>query len=292
MGSHPSVADLLGVVAGHLPDYPVDSVVRIGAGLDNTAYEVNGELVVRFSRKPDPDRVDDEARLLTVLGEVSPLPVPVLVFADPAQSCLAYTRLAGLPLLEVPRQQRSGHGESVATALGGLLSALHSLPLDRLAGLVDTDDHPLGEWRREAAENYRAVATHVPAAYHRSVEAFLAAAPPDRADTAVFSHGDLGIEHVLVDPDTGAVTGVIDWSDAAIVDPAYDFGLVYRDLGPAALRAALVAYRTGADVAALCQRATFYARCNLFEDLLYGIETDQERYVDKSLAALDWLFPA
>jgi len=30
------------------------------------------------------------------------------------------------------------------------------------------------------------------------------------------------------------VTGIIDWSDAAIVDPAHDFGLLHRDLGPAA----------------------------------------------------------
>jgi hypothetical protein len=33
-----------------------------------------------------------------------------------------------------------------------------------------------------------------------------------------------GIEHVLVDQDTFAVTGVLDWTDAALVDPAYDFG--------------------------------------------------------------------
>ncbi len=56
---------------------------------------------------------------------------------------------------------------------------------------------------------------------------------------------------MLVDPDTWEVTGIIDWSDAAIVDPAYDFGLLYRDLGPRARRRA---------------------------------------YVDKSLAALEWLF--
>jgi aminoglycoside phosphotransferase (APT) family kinase protein len=43
----------------------------------------------------------------------------------------------------------------------------------------------------------------------------------------VFSHNDLGIEHVLIDPGTWTVTGIIDWSDAAIVDPAIDFGLLY-----------------------------------------------------------------
>lgn len=65
---------------------------------------------------------------------------------------------------------------------------------------------------------------------------------------------------------------------------------LYRDLGPTALDAATRGYR--ADINALGERAVFYARCSVFEDLAYGIETGQDRYVDKSLAALEWLFPA
>ena len=89
------------------------------------------------------------------------------------------------------------------------------------------------------------------------------------------------------------VTGVIDWSDAAIVDPAIDVGLLYRDLGPAAARAALGRYRTEVnDLATLEGRAVFYARCRVFEDLAYGLQTGRHSYVDKSLAAMAWLFPA
>ncbi|MFJ8804401.1 hypothetical protein [Streptomyces sp. NPDC102487] len=39
------------------------------------------------------------------------------------------------------------------------------------------------------------------------------------------------------------MSGVLDWNDAAVVDPAYDFRLLHRDLGPAALRAAISSYR-------------------------------------------------
>ena len=123
------------------------------------------------------------------------------------------------------------------------------------------------------------------------MEAFLGAPPPADGWAPVFSHNDLGIEHVLVDAGSWNVTGVIDWSDAAIVDPALDFGLLYRDLGPAA-HAAMASYRTEVnDLAALGERAVFYARCRLFEDLADGIETGQEQYVDKGLDAMAWLFP-
>jgi hypothetical protein len=33
------------------------------------------------------------------------------------------------------------------------------------------------------------------------------------------------------------------------------------------------------------------SRCGVFEDLAHGIETEQGKYVDKSLAAMEWLFP-
>jgi aminoglycoside phosphotransferase (APT) family kinase protein len=94
-----------------------------------------------------------------------------------------------------------------------------------------------------------------------------------------------------MDSATGAITGVIDWSDAALTDPAYDFGLLYRDLGPGALHLALNTYQVD-DTAAIRQRAAFYARSSLFEDLAYGVQSGLSAYTDKSLAALDWLFPA
>jgi aminoglycoside phosphotransferase (APT) family kinase protein len=92
---------------------------------------------------------------------------------------------------------------------------------------------------------------------------------------------------VLVDPATGAVTGVIDWSDAGLTDPAHDFGLILRDLGPTALAGAVRAY--GGEVSTV--RAWFYARCKLLEDLAYGLRTGRDAYVIKSLTGLAWLFP-
>ena len=277
------------LVSARLPGYEVTSVVRLGEGLDNVAYEVNGELIARFSKEPDPvrraARVVREARLLTAVAGFSPIPVPEPAFVAAEEGCLAYFKLPGQPLLEAPAIERYAHGEAVAATIGGLLAAIHPTPPDRLAGLVGVDELPLAQWLREAADLYPTVVDLVPVDHRPAIDAFLAAAPPDDDHPLVFSHNDLGIEHILTDPGTRAVTGVIDWGDAAIVDPAYDFGLLFRDLGPPALVAALDSYPTADD--ALAVRAIFYARCSFFEDLGYG----QDRYVDKSIAALPWLFP-
>ncbi|GAA0997126.1 hypothetical protein GCM10009555_094100 [Acrocarpospora macrocephala] len=267
----------------------------LGEGEDNVAYEVNGELIVRFAKESDPveraTRVTDEARLLSAVAGISPLPVPEPSFTVAELGCLAYFKLPGLPLIDVPAAQRSADG--IAGALGELLGALHHLPAERMSDLVSTDDQPKQLWLSEAVDTYSVVVERIPTAHRPVVEAFLDSPPPADEYAQVFSHNDLGIEHVLVDPATWTVTGVIDWSDAAIVDPAYDFGLLYRDLGPAALHQALKSYRSDIhDVDAINARAVFYARCSVLEDMAYGIETGQEKYLEKSLTALKWLYPA
>jgi len=202
------------------------------------------------------------------------LPVPEPVFT--AGSYLAYRKLPGTPLIDLPWPPPG----TVVPALVDLLTVLHAVPVERLAGLVDLDDDPITAWRDETAAAYPSVASSVPERYHRAIEAFLAAPPPGEPPARVFSHNDLGIEHVLVDPGSGAVTGVIDWSDAAITDPAYDYGLLYRDLGPSALPRAVD----------LRERAVFYARCSVVEDLAYGLESVRDKYVTKCLRSLPWLF--
>jgi aminoglycoside phosphotransferase (APT) family kinase protein len=205
--SRDRVAAVRRVVAARLPGYRVDSVVRVGEGSDHLAYEVNGELIVRWAKEPDPAaraaRVDREARLLAAVATVSPLPVPEPSFTVPEQGCLAYRKLPGLPLLDQPRLRRSVHAGSIGATLGGLLTALHAAPTEHLATLVGVDDQPLARWHDEAAETYATVAGEVPVARRRPVEAFLESPPPAGGWTPVFSHNDLGIEHVLVDPTAG-----------------------------------------------------------------------------------------
>ncbi|MFC7620076.1 phosphotransferase family protein [Microlunatus sp. GCM10028923] len=46
-------------------------------------------------------------------------------------------------------------------------------------------------------------------------------AVPDRLAGSILN-GDLGLSHVLVDPATGAVTGLLDWAAAIIGDPLFD----------------------------------------------------------------------
>lgn len=71
------ITDARAVVRSRLPGYRIDSIVRLGAGLENVAYEVNNDLIVRFSVAPDPAAraaaVQREAGVLETVAVVSPL---------------------------------------------------------------------------------------------------------------------------------------------------------------------------------------------------------------------------
>jgi aminoglycoside phosphotransferase (APT) family kinase protein len=277
--------DVRAVLADHLPGYRAGTIRPCGAGTDNVAYDVDGELIVRF-RRTDPAGVVREARLLTAVAAVSPVPVPEPVLVDVDRGVLAYRRLPGVSMVDAAPPAGA---VALGRELGAFLAVLHAVPPERMAGLVEVDDTPPGDWLAEAVATWPAVAAHVPEDFRPAIEAFLSAPAPAAAPALVFSHGDLGIEHVLVDPVAGSVRGVIDWGDASVGDPAYDMGLILRDLGPGAFDAAVRAAGPDADATSR-DRAAFYARCGLLADLAYGLETGRRWYADKSLAGVHRLF--
>src|SRR5690606_16070564 len=108
---------------------------------------------------------------------------------------------------------------------------------------------------------------------------------PARPAVAVLCHNDLGAGHLLVDgePPAVVVTGVIDWGDAALGDPAVDLARLHRDLGPAAAEA----IRRRADGLIGDEdldRVAFYARCALLAALAYGVRSRGARGLRAALA--------
>jgi aminoglycoside phosphotransferase (APT) family kinase protein len=176
------------------------------------------------------------------------------VLVDPEAGALAYRPVPGTSLLDRPVADPA----RLAPALGGFLGAVHATPLAAVEDLVAVDAHPLAAWHAEVAADVRAlVADALPSSDRRAVAAFLdRPTPPDPPGRLAVCHHDLGAEHVLADAGRHVVTGVIDWADAAIADPAYALALLRRDLGDAVLVAVLAAYDRPLD-AADRERAVF-----------------------------------
>lgn len=78
------------------------------------------------------------------------------------------------------------------------------------------------DWlRRQVFGSATRLGDRLPGGFVASAYGLIEAAVPDLACGSVLN-GDLGLSHVLVDPSTGAVTGILDWGAAIIGDPLYD----------------------------------------------------------------------
>ena len=104
--------EIRALLVPHLPGYEVRSITGLGEGLDNAAYEVNGELIVRASKETNPavrhQATQREAQLLAVVAGLSTLPVPEPVFVDAETGLLGYRKLPGFPLIDHPANSRTG----------------------------------------------------------------------------------------------------------------------------------------------------------------------------------------
>jgi aminoglycoside phosphotransferase (APT) family kinase protein len=251
----------------HLPDLVEQVVSPLGHGLDNTAFLV-GDLVLRVSDGPSVVR---EARLLDVVAPRVSVPVPQPRFADGDLGVLAYQLIAGRSLLG--RAAFPG----LAPRLGRFLRELHGTDPALLGELLPRDDADPEQWLvdLDGPDDLLAV-------LHASVPA-----PTDRYAVV---HADLGAEHLLAVRED--LTGVIDWSDAALADPAVDFGRLYRDFGREFLRAVVQAYGELQDADRTLRRVQYYARCAALEDLEYGRTTGHREYENAAKASIRRLFEA
>ncbi|MGN9838177.1 phosphotransferase family protein [Nonomuraea sp. H19] len=277
-------SDIRTLLARHLPGYQIRTISRLGHGLDNLVYEVNDELVVRRSKAADPQTTRQEVARLAAVRELSPLPVPDMVFADEESGVIAYRKLPGDPLGQHPVRDP----KRLAEQLGRFLTALHTAS-EELRELAPRDVYPAPTQLHDAELDYRDIEDHVPRSERPLVERFLRTPPPAEPPALRFCHNDLGSEHVLVDAETSTITGIIDWTDAAITDPAHDFALIYRDLGPEVFDLTVSHYAFDLDEEDRA-RVLFHARCKLIEDLAYGLSSGPRHYADAALSHLAWTF--
>jgi aminoglycoside phosphotransferase (APT) family kinase protein len=160
-----------------------------------------------------------------------------------------------------------------AQRLGRFLGDLHAIDPATVAGVVPNEDAEPGAW---------VAGLDGPPNLVRIVHA----TRPRPSSERVVAHADLGAEHILeVD---GTLTGIIDWSDAAITDPALDLARLYRDFGPRFLEALSQVY---GPLRHAMPRVKFFARCAALEDLAYGRATGRREYVANAQRSLAWLFP-
>lgn len=243
-----------------------------GQGYDTWAI---GDTLVRFPKDADQvARLEIERAVHPLLEErLKGLVPPILSVSEAVAGypfpLVASERPAGRQgqTIDGPILQPKPWGRTaLARELGEALSNLHATPIKhaKAAGV-----RPWGtkiEAGVEAGEGAIAWASRVAG---DAVDAFLVDPIPAESrklGKAVLCHGGIKGERLFVSEDGTRLTGIIDWCDVTLADPALDLAGLAIWLGTGFVRDALGAYTGPADEGTY-DRAVFLARSRLLDDL-------------------------
>lgn len=261
------------LIAAQFPALRGLPVVPFATGWDNTVHLVGGEWVFRFPHRAValPLLARETAVLPRLAGRLPlPVPDPELVGEPSARFLWPFwgARLVpGRELAEagLPEDRRT----PAAAAVGSFLRALHDpaltasvvsglthhpaalagvpgLSADPAAAVLPVD--PMGRadpGRRSPLTRQRLGRLAERGVWQPDPAVFrlLDDAEPLGPSTTppVLVHGDLHQRHLLLD-DAGRASGVIDWGDVCLADPAVDLSLAYGGFSGPARAALLDAY--------------------------------------------------
>jgi aminoglycoside phosphotransferase (APT) family kinase protein len=227
-----------GLIAAQFPDLAGRTVTRYGAGWDNQLFRVGGEWIFRFPRRAE--RVPwlvREMEIMPIVAETLAPAIPLFERAGVPTDAFPYPFVGYRPVPGVGADQaraasRSGH-PSLAADLGALLSRLHRIDPSRVPPTPDGwEREPWGELRAELAGVASLARPLLGPDLLAEAEPYLAGQirEPHQDGPLRFIHNDICPDHVIVDPDTGHLNGLIDFGDAMAGDPVLDFvGLIGID---------------------------------------------------------------
>jgi len=188
--------------------------VELPQGCDSVTTLVERRWVDRIARRPEVGTaLLAEAVLLPAIADGLPVevPRPVVLTREPLR--VRHVLVSGAAV--DPGRLTSADGE----VFGAFLGALHAtpLPLAADAGCPSAADDHVG--RAAQVDRFRDVVLPLLPPEHRATAEALLEQVAVVGDQAL-CHGDLVTEHVLARD--GRLSGVIDWGDARVTDPAID----------------------------------------------------------------------
>ncbi|GAA3786010.1 aminoglycoside phosphotransferase family protein [Streptomyces phyllanthi] len=254
----PSADTVRRLVRSLLPGGGGPDVRPVTEGGGHSTWWVGTRHVLRLA--PDREaavRLRRELRLRDLVRRHLGVAVPVSIAHGEWAPGLTYTldtRLSG--------GTAEGHDVSPVGEddLAGLLTGLREVPARQAEalGVPRTAPRSLEALRRAATHAARHLAGAEEFDPARLTQLTPAAAAQLTAPASVLAHHALGSEHLVVSAD-GRVRGVLDWTAAAVGDPAEDIAGLARAVGsPAAVRAATLAGYG----ARPCLRGLWLARCD------------------------------
>jgi aminoglycoside phosphotransferase (APT) family kinase protein len=270
---------------GYFPELDSSGWRMLGEGFGSSVYEHRpGQIVIRAARSLSAGR--RMAVVLSGLEWIAPrLPVSVPepiwqlepdIDAESPFGAFSYRKLPG-DILQ-PETVADGTVESLTE----VLSVLHRLPVPDPEQIVFQEPRDYHRIRREQYSTIRELLENrLARTEFDRIEAWQSQPVPEPARLTVI-HGDFWHENILIDRESRRVTGVLDWENLALGDPAQDL-VPLRYLGDQTAERVLRGYlaKTGEDEADFSRRMSWWWGNRDFDGIYLALEMhDEEEIAD------------
>ncbi|HEX2911845.1 MAG TPA: phosphotransferase [Chloroflexia bacterium] len=272
------------------PALAITSLAYLSEGWDSVACLVNEEMVFRFPKRKVVESVlKVEIALLPELAPTLPLPVPHFDFVSKARgknfpyAFVGYPILPGEPLDEWPEENWW------QPQLGPFLSALHAFPVSRARqlGVKEQVLYPLENkgqgWKAYLADFYALCRERINPLLSQEQQTGLQNYFVSYLNQPAFFefepkliHADLGPEHVLADFKRLRLTGIIDFGDVSLGDPAFDV--------PESVRP----FYQGEPDPTYPERRRFYSKLGPLVTILFGLDHQDALLVEYGLNTIEF----
>jgi aminoglycoside 2''-phosphotransferase len=264
----------------HCFNIKVFEISYVGGG-SHRVFHVNNEYIFRFTHNVPLNFLKREKEVLTFLHNRVSIPVPQYKYY--CETCPSlkgaaggYPKLQGEPLQDVSIE----NPQKIAHHMGRVLSELHAVEYPELFDYQKVLQSPITFYHTIQKYVFPVLTQKEQKWTHTLFKSYISTSWDFKP---VFVHGDCDSSNILYNPDTG-ISGLIDFEDAGIGDPAWDFCALHAEYGNTFLKNMISTYEP--QDATLIKRIQFHARRIIFHEIVYGVQYNHPEYTKNGLIRL------
>lgn len=227
---------ILTIVKKRFPNIHNNEIQVFDDGWDYVVIVVNNETAFRFPRREDYSKtLPIEVNFLEVFADKSPVRVPKLTYQKDEATGISYVSYRFIPGVQFTKKISGTFSKdelfAVAKQLGIFLTVIHSFSVEEAKELGIQQIDSFDSWQKRLTKIKKEVFQHIDENEQRWIITLFENSLETISMTPIklsLTHSDMMPEHIIVDPKTHTLSGIIDFGDTLIADPAYDFTFLAR----------------------------------------------------------------
>lgn len=277
--------DFIALIKQDYPSVKEKNIKVFDDGWDYVVCVVNNTQAFRFPRREDYAKIlPREVAFLDKFSSQSPVKVPKLTLRKMSNGTpyVTYSFIPGIQFIRSVSQDYSQQElQDIAKQIGDFLTVLHTFPLKiaRTLGFEELDS--IKSWSDRLNKIKKDVYPHI----SETEQAWTTELFSDFIEMISqnpfenrLTHSDIMPEHIIVNPKTHQLSGIIDFGDMCIADPAYDFTFL-RKYGLDFLNTAYESYKLDKDNA-FEKRRQFYENRLVVTNLEHSIKLQDKEKIE------------